>query len=282
MNAFQRTCINETLRLGFASIQDDQSALDAVESMIRNLEESGLFNAGVGSFLQLDGVRRMDSSLMEGTTLRAGAVANIEKIVHPISAARLVMDHTPHVLLIGQHATQLARRHRMSIARTSISKTLPVDHPAKHPNPQRKGRTSPIPCETVGAVALDRLGNLAAGASTGGVRHMLPGRVGDTPLIGGGVYADNACGAVSMTGIGERIMRLALAKHIAMELKHGASPEQAAREALQELAQRIQGKAGTIILTTDGRFTIKHTTPRMSAGYWDGQGQPLVRDQFHF
>ncbi len=135
--------------------------------------------------------------------------------------------------------------------------------------------------ETVGAVALDSTGNISAGASTGGYSMMLPGRVGDSPLIGCGVYADNTCGGVSMTGKGESIIKLALAKHILMDMRQGTSPHVATRKALRELVQRIQGEAGALVLAPDGRFSIQHTTRWMSAGFWNGRGKPRVADQFH-
>jgi L-asparaginase / beta-aspartyl-peptidase len=138
--------------------------------------------------------------------------------------------------------------------------------------------------ETVGAVALDLYGNLAAGASTGGVPFMLPGRVGDTPLIGCGVYADNEAGAVSMTGIGESIIRLAAAKEIVDRLASGDRPATAARRALDKLVKRIRTAeeigVGALVLAPDGRFAIRHSSVRMAAGYWTGHGEPIVADRF--
>jgi beta-aspartyl-peptidase (threonine type) len=133
---------------------------------------------------------------------------------------------------------------------------------------------------TVGAVAVDRYGTMAAGASTGGIASMLPGRVGDTPLIGCGVYADNQAGAVSMTGIGEGIIRLAIAKTICDHLAMGKSPAVAARQVLRMLVSRIHGSAGALVLSPNGRFAIRHVTPHMAAGWWNGTGRPTVRGQF--
>jgi len=110
---------------------------------------------------------------------------------------------------------------------------------------------------------------------------MLPGRVGDSPLVGCGIYADNACGGVSMTGLGESIMRLAFAKQISMELRHGKSPRMATKQALKELVQRVNGEAGALVIAPDGRFSIQHTTRWMGAGYWNGRGKPTVADTFH-
>jgi beta-aspartyl-peptidase (threonine type) len=271
----QATCLRAALQVGYHFLDRGSSALVAVEQTIRVLERSGLFNAGTGAHLQLDGVRRMDASIMEGESLCAGAVASIEGIVHPITAARRVMEETDHVLLVGPMATKFARHFKMERQpftgkprrfsyETALRKTA-------H-NRERHG--------TVGAVALDRAGTVAAGASTGGIDRMLPGRVGDTPIIGCGVYADNDSGAVSMTGLGEGIIRLAVAKEICDRLRQGKSPAQVARVVLQRLVTRIQGTAGTLVLTPQRRFTMAHVTPHMAAGWWDGRGEPTVKDRF--
>jgi L-asparaginase / beta-aspartyl-peptidase len=254
------------------------------------LEASGLFNAGLGSNRQLDHVQRMDASIMEGRTLRAGAVASIERVLHPITAARLVMQRTPHVLLAGEGATRFARyvnverlprnpalRRRPSGRRRSPSAVVAVKlFQAMARSMPRKASGQ----ETVGAVVLDTKGTVAAGASTGGVDVMLPGRVGDTPLIGCGVYADDETGAVSMTGLGESIVRVSAAKGIADLLELGWTPARAADSVLKRLVRRTGGSAGTIVLSSSGSFAIRHVTPRMTAGYWNGAGDPIVRDRF--
>ncbi|MDC8449936.1 MAG: isoaspartyl peptidase/L-asparaginase [Nitrospira sp.] len=275
MTSPQAACLRAALQVGYHWLDRGSSALIAIEHTIRVLERSGLFNAGKGSRLQLDGVRRMDASIMEGDSLRAGAVASIENIVHPITAARLVMEHTPHVLLVGPQAGRFAQhfkleRHRLSGKPCRMSYEKALQKIAQ--NREKHG--------TVGAVALDRTGTVAAGASTGGIDRMLPGRVGDTPIIGCGVYADNETGAVSMTGLGESIMRLAVAKEICSRLAQGTTLATAARLVLQKLVNRIDGSAGCLALTPQGQFTICHSTPHMMAGYWAGRGTPLVKDSF--
>ena len=281
--AKQRACLRDSLVNGVDSLKQGKSALDAVEIMIRLLEGSGLFNAGAGSLRQLDGKRRMDASLMEGMQLRAGAVASLEGIQHPISAARVVMEHTGHVLLVGKHAARLARHFNLERAPSKPGSDA-IRHRLK-PKDERQAKTLTLfqgmmEYDTVGAVARDETGTIAAGTSTGGVPMMLPGRVGDSPLIGCGVYADNTSGGISMTGIGESIMRLALAKHIAMLMKMGKSPRVATQAALRELVARIKGEAGVLVLGSNGKFSIQHTTPWMSAGYWNGRGTPTVADRF--
>jgi beta-aspartyl-peptidase (threonine type) len=274
---------------GYKLLKDGGQAIEAVETTIRRLEASGLFNAGVGARLQLDGIRRMDASIMEGRELRAGAVAAIEGVRHPITAAKLVMQESEHVLLVGPPATRFARYFKLerqplpkrsgwaaliaSAKRGKLSgKTLPLY--------QRLRRRRGLGLETVGAVALDELGHVAAGASTGGVALMLPGRVGDTPLIGCGVYADDVAGAISMTGVGEGIIRVAVAKEIADRLAAGTSPVVAAKSVLNKLVSRIRGSAGALVLARDGRLAIWHTTPHMAAGYWTGKGKPVISDRF--
>ncbi|MGQ0811067.1 MAG: isoaspartyl peptidase/L-asparaginase family protein [Nitrospiraceae bacterium] len=282
MNRSQAACLSEALVTGYEELQRGASSLVAVERAIRTLEASGLFNAGIGSRRQLDDVRRMDASLMEGHGLTAGAVASIEGIVHPITAARLVMEHTDHVLLVGKPATVFVQgfglerqpRGTRSTARKRRAQTISLPTFRPHQRGETRGR------ETVGAVAVDQNGTVAAGASTGGIDRMLPGRVGDTPLIGCGVYADDEAGAVSMTGSGESIIRLAVAKEIVDRLALGASPRVAARIVLKKVVARVCGAAGALILSSDGRFAVRHTTRHMSAGYWNGRGKPIVADKF--
>ncbi len=247
----------------------------AVERTIGFLEQSGDFNAGRGANRQLDGVQRMDASIMEGARLKAGAVASLVGVLHPITAARLVMEETDHVLLVGPSAGRFARHFKMqrlpqvgSTRRYSFGQYLAKLKRARN----RHG--------TVGAVALDRSGTVAAGASTGGIDSMLPGRVGDTPLIGCGVYADNRAGAVSMTGVGEGIVRLAIAKTICDHLERGKSPVAAAKLMLSQLRRRVQGRGGSLVLASDGRFCIYHVTPHMAAGWWNGDGSPIVKGRW--
>ena len=271
LSKHQALCLQQALVEGFQLLKNDIPAIQAVEFAIRVLEASGLFNAGLGSNQQLDRVQRMDASIMEGSGLRAGAVASIAGTMHPITAARLVMEKTAHVLLVGEPATRFARYFQVE----------PQPHSRRRRSRQRRFvRERSMGKETVGAVARDRAGTVAAGASTGGVDVMLPGRVGDTPLIGCGVYADNRSGAVSMTGLGESIIRVAVAKEIADLLERGMSPAKATPLVLRKVMRRTNGLAGALVLSADGRFAIRHVTPRMAAGYWDGMDRPLVGDRF--
>ncbi|HEU0068479.1 MAG TPA: isoaspartyl peptidase/L-asparaginase [Nitrospiraceae bacterium] len=227
----QAACVADAISDGYSILAQGGPALAAVESTIGLLEQSGLFNAGRGANRQLDGVQRMDAAIMEGAHLKAGAVASIEGIVHPITAARLVMEETRHVLLVGPLAGRFAQHFKLDRHRsTGVPRRLSYDRILA-----RQRRSTTERHGTVGAVALDRSGTVAAGASTGGIDSMLPGRVGDTSLIGCGVYADNQSGAVSMTGIGEGIIRLVIAKSICDRLVMRKSPAVAAREVLDML-----------------------------------------------
>lgn len=292
MTAPQAGCLTAALEIGYHLLDRGAPALTAVEHVICVLEQSGLFNAGRGAHVQLDGVRRMDASIMDGQDLRAGAVASIEGIVHPISAARLVMEQTTHVLLVGKPASAFARHCKLerqpvrpsghAVRKTTMTRVWSSETMALYRSMMstRSALRRRAGKETVGAVALDRAGTVAAGASTGGIDLMLPGRVGDTPIIGCGVYADNESGAVSMTGLGEGIIRIAVAKEICDRLARGERPVSAASSVLKKLVRRINGAAGSLVLVPNGRFTITHVTPRMAAGWWDGRGQPTVGDCF--
>lgn len=273
--------ISRALQAGFSILMGGGPSLDAVEAAVRYLEASGRFNAGSGSRLQLDGTRRMDAAIMEGRDLRAGAVASLEGIASPIAAARLVMEKTPHTLLTGRGAARLARAFKLprgSSPSPHAMKSLRQD--LRRPTPAVRAYRSIYGHETVGAVALDHAGNLSAACSTGGIRAMLPGRVGDTPVIGAGLYADNDSAAIAMTGWGEGIMRTALAKEIACRITCGVTPYAAARRALAWMLERVRGEAGAILISAHGRFALIHTTPYMAGGYMRHGTPPVIAVRF--
>jgi beta-aspartyl-peptidase (threonine type) len=255
--------LSKSLSLGYEVLRAGGSALGAVVTAIEVLEDSGYFNAGAGGNPQLDGVRRLDASLMEGRNLKTGSVIGIEGIRNPIKVSRKIMD-LPHVMLTNAGAGKIADSLELE--------RLPESDRKSRERLKRIMKEEPAMAElyteyfsTVGAVAIDREGDLAAGASTGGIRAMLPGRVGDTPIIGAGVYAENPLGAVSCTGRGESIIRLALAKEICMNLKV-MTPFAAAQVSLKRLLT-IGGEAGVIVINRRGRFAILHTTEYMASGY---------------
>lgn len=256
------TVIAHALDAGYALLERGGSPVDAVEAAVVVLESSGRFNAGVGAYRQLDGVARRDASIMDGRSLAAGAVASVTGILNPVRAARRVMDASPHVLLTGVGAERFARHHKLprwSDPRPSTTPSWDV----LYRRVMKAGRPA---SGTVGAVAIDASGHVAAATSTGGVARMLPGRVGDSPLIGAGTYADDGAGAVSMTGTGETIIRAGLARLIAADLARGAGPKTAGRRALVWMQRRIGGDAGAIILSNTGALALLHTTAYMACG----------------
>ncbi len=267
--------ISESLSAGYKVLSDGGPALDAVVKSITVLEDSGIFNAGSGGNLQLDGVRRLDASLMDGINLKVGAAIGIEGVKNPIGLARIIMD-LPNVILTDAGAKKIADAHQLARLpepdKTALRRLRKV-----YGEEEKVRRIYEEFFSTVGAVALDKSGALAAGSSTGGIHAMLPGRVGDTPIIGAGVYAENPIGAVACTGKGECIVRLALAKEICMNLKE-MTPLRAARRSLKRLLI-LEGRAGVIVINEKGRFAILHSTPYMAAGHAGKKGL-VIKERF--
>jgi L-asparaginase / beta-aspartyl-peptidase len=270
--------VRRAVQAGYSLLEEGASAVDAVEAAIVILEDDETFDAGRGSFLTSDGRVQLDALLMEGGTLRAGGVACVERLRNPIRAARLVLEKSPHVYFVGPGAEEFARLHGMAWIENS---ELVLDRERRRLEEAQKQEKAGIrdrtfagsqSHDTVGAVALDAAGNLAAGTSTGGTINKTPGRVGDSSLIGCGCYADNRSAAVSLTGWGEPIMKLVLGKWAVDRVQERHSPEQVAADAIAYLYARLQGHGGIILLGPDGRFGIAHNTPRMAWGVCDGGG----------
>ncbi|MBI5026022.1 MAG: isoaspartyl peptidase/L-asparaginase [Nitrospirae bacterium] len=260
--------LSESLSSGYEILINGGTALDAVVRSVTILEDSGIFNAGLGGNLQLDGVRRLDASVMEGRNLKAGSVIGLEVIRNPIRLAKIIMD-LPHVIFTNTGARNIADAKNLEPLPEPDKKSL-----EKLERIKKKGeeivRIYEQYFSTVGAVALDKYGNLAAGASTGGIKAMLPGRVGDSPIIGAGIYAENSMGAVSCTGRGEPIIRLSLAKEICMNLRN--MPLSRSVELSLRRLSKIGGKAGVIVINSKGQFTITHSTKYMPSGYVNKKG----------
>ena len=283
--------VRSALQTGFQVLSRGGSALDAVEAAVVVLENDSAFDAGRGSFLTADGRVQLDALLMDGGRMKAGGVACVERIRNPIMAARLVLEQSPHVYFVGAGAEEFAASHgmalidnrelvldrerqRLAIAQSRQAAGLADETFSGHVHRDDKSPETAaghLPAEqashdTVGAVALDMHGNLAAATSTGGTLNKTPGRVGDSSLIGCGCYADNLAAAVSLTGWGEPIMKLVLGKWATDRVAAGSAPEFAAREAIAYLFNRLGGHGGIILLGPDGRFGIAHNTPAMAWG----------------
>lgn len=265
-----RRGVQKALRVGWDVLSSGGSALKAVEEAVVVMEDDDTFDAALGSFLTADGKVQMDALIMDGATLRAGGVGCVERLRNPIRAARLILSESPHVYFVGEGAEQFVAGLGMGLIENSelvIEREKIRLVAAKAAAAQgKRDLTFAGGHDTVGAVALDSAGHLAAATSTGGTINKTPGRVGDSSLIGCGCYADDQSGAVSCTGWGEPMMKLVLGKWATDRIASGAPPELAAREAIGYLSSRLDGHGGMILLDARGRYGIAHNTPRMAWG----------------
>lgn len=250
-------------RAGHAILSRGGSALDAVEAAVRLLEDDPVFNAGIGSALNRDGRAELDASVMDGETLSAGAVACVTCIQNPVTLARRVMERTPHVLLVGPGAEAFGREQGLPVVANDVLVTA---------HARRELERHRVSTGTVGAVAVDERGHVAAATSTGGTTGKLPGRVGDSPLIGCGTYADDRKSAVSCTGLGEAIIRVTLARQAAELAASGLDAHEAARQAVK-LLEAARGQAGLILATPRGEVGWAFSTERMSRAWVDSRGE---------
>ncbi len=262
---------------GMEILKRGGKALDAVESSVNSMEDNDVFDAGVGSFLNAEGEVEMDAIIMDGGTLEFGAVAAVKNIKNPISLARAVMEKTEHVMLVGEGANKFAVKIGFKTCRTEDLIVRRELERFKEIKKKLKFETREVFTDehlgTVGAVAMDLNGNLAAGTSTGGVPNKMPGRVGDTAIVGCGAYADNCSGAVSTTGWGESIMKVTLAKTTCMFLEKGFNAQEAAEKAVKHLEKRVGGYGGVIVVDSKGNIGLAYNTPRMAYAYIDGEGK---------
>ena len=284
-----RDKLEEAVMAGYKALQAGKSGLDAVEIAIRILEDSPLFNAGKGAVFTHDGRNELDASIMDGKTLKAGAVAGLHRVKNPITLARAVMEKSEHVMLIGDGAEQFAAEQKIELVDPKYFWTQPrwdaLQRILKEEKEKSKPKSGSIAAKeepynkfgTVGAVALDKDGNLAAGTSTGGMTNKKYGRVGDAPIIGAGTYANNATCAVSATGWGEFFIRLGVARDISALMEYRSLPIQMAADlVIKQKLQNLGGDGGIIAIDRLGNIAISFNSEGMYRAYINSEGKPVV------
>jgi beta-aspartyl-peptidase (threonine type) len=271
-----RDGLEQALRAGYGVLQKGGASLDAVEAAIRVLEDNPLFNAGKGAVFTHEGTNELDAAIMDGRTLKAGAVAGVMHIKNPIALARLVMEKSPHVMLDGEGAETFAKEMGMPLVEQKYFSTKErwdalqkIKKGAAPPSEQEKHGT-------VGAVAFDEAGNLAAGTSTGGMTNKEHGRIGDSPIIGAGTYADNRTCAVSCTGDGEYFIREVAAHDVSALMGYkGASLGEAAQSVIDKIG-KLGGTGGLIAIDRAGNVAMPFNTSGMYRGTIDADGKITV------
>ena len=275
--------LEEAVLAGYKALQEGKTSLDAVEIAIRMLEDSPLFNAGKGAVFTADGKNELDAAVMDGKTLKAGAVAGLHHVKNPITLARAVMEKSPHVMMIGDGAEKFAAEQKIEIVDPKYFWTKErwddLQKILEREKNSPKSQTAIPKSEkygTVGAVALDKDGNLAAGTSTGGMTNKRFGRVGDVPIIGAGTFADNNSCAVSATGWGEFFIRVGVGRGIAALMEYRALPIQQAADATLAKVKTLGGDGGVIAIDKFGNIGISFNSEGMYRAYIDSNGKPVV------
>jgi beta-aspartyl-peptidase (threonine type) len=286
-----RAKLTEALMTGYGILKKGGDGLDAVEATIRLMEDSSLFNAGKGAVFTNAGTNELDASIMDGRTLKAGAVASLKHIKNPISLARLVMEKSKHVMMVGEGAETFAKQQGIELVPQSYFytedrwKALQREKAAeeeknKAPKDKKQERQHAEPLThaygTVGAVALDQGGNIAAGTSTGGMSNKKWGRVGDSPIIGAGTFANNQTCGISATGDGEYFIRLGVARDLSALLEYkGLSLKEAADTVIEKVG-KLGGKGGLIAIDKGGNIAMSFNTSGMYRGHVSPDGQPVI------
>ncbi len=299
-----RAKLEEAVLAGYKALQDGKSSMDAVQTAINILEDSPLFNAGKGAVFTAKGKNELDASIMDGKTLAAGAVAGLHHVKNPINLARAVMEKSPHVMMAGDGAEKFAKEQNIELVPEkyffvqsrwdSLQKILKEEKEKSkiesqkskvqsfnYENPllQMMTETQRLPENkfgTVGAVALDKDGNLAAGTSTGGMTNKKFGRIGDAPIIGAGTYANNKTCAISATGWGEYFIRLGVARDISALMEYRALPVQQAVDAEMDKVKNLGGDGGVIAIDQFGNIGISFNSEGMYRAYINSEGKPVV------
>ena len=302
-----RKKLEEAVLAGYKALQDGKSSLDAVEVAIRILEDSPLFNAGKGAVFTAEGKNELDASIMDGKTQAAGAVAGLQHVKNPITLARAVMEKSPHVMMVGDGAEKFAKEQKIELVPEkyfwtqerwdSLQKILKQEKEAKDKKPGTVSEnesndnlmknpafaalteTARLPENrfgTVGAVALDKEGNIAAGTSTGGMTNKKYGRVGDAPIIGAGTYANNNTCGVSATGWGEYFIRVGVARDISAMMEYRAFTVQMAADAVMKKVGVLGGDGGVIVMDKFGNMGVSFNSEGMYRAYINEAGKPVV------
>jgi len=281
--------LKEALQAGYEILKNNGSSMEAVETAITILEDSPLFNAGKGAVFTGDGTHELDASIMDGETLQAGAVAGVKHVKNPIALARLVLEKSPHVMMVGDGAEEFAVQHHLDRVSQYYFYTEKRWKSLQKRKSAAVEKTTLVPKKenikltdkekgTVGAAALDKKGNLAAGTSTGGMTNKMFGRVGDSPIIGAGTYANNQTCAVSGTGHGEYFMRLLVAYDIhALMAYQGKSLKEAANTVIMKKLEELGGTGGIIAIDKDGHMAMPFNTDGMYRGYIRENGEAIVK-----
>jgi len=276
--AAHRMGCSNALQIGWKILQNGGSAVDAVEQALRSMEDDETYDAGRGSHLNALGKVQLDASIMDGKTIRCGAVAGVHRILHPISLVRKIMDLSEHILLVGDGAEQYAVEHGIGLCNPE-DLIIPRERARWKAVQTSDGfltrdtfQKMMVESDTVGAVARDSSGNICVGTSTGGTLNKYPGRVGDSPLIGCGTYADNTVGGVSTTGWGEAIIKVVLAKTVIDFLEaHDGNVEMAAEKGIALLKDKADGYGGVIVMNAGGKLGVAYNTPRMARAYMNSE-----------
>jgi len=302
-----RKKLEEAVLAGYKALQNGKSSVDAVEIAIRILEDSPLFNAGKGAVFTADGKNELDSSIMDGKTLAAGSVAGLHHVKNPITLARAVMEKSPHVMMFGDGAEKFAKEMNIELVdekyfwtqerwdaiqqiireekekqqkkdklKSENAPEKPLTREEYYASMTETQRLAANKFGTVGAVALDKDGNLAAGTSTGGMTYKKYGRVGDAPIIGAGTYANNNTCGVSATGWGEFFIRLGVARDISALMEYRALPVQQAVDAVIKKVGNLGGDGGVIAMDKFGNIGISFNSEGMYRAYINSEGKPVV------
>jgi beta-aspartyl-peptidase (threonine type) len=272
----RRIGVHRASMIGFEILLTGGSALNAVQKSVEFLESDPAFNAGRGSVLNARGEVELDAAIMEGSELKAGSVVCVSRVLHPVALAREILESSPHVMLAGEGAVEFARSRGIALC---DSEELIVERERER---YLRAKATPAsaespPSDTVGAVACDIHGHVAAATSTGGTLLKLPGRIGDSPVIGAGLYADDRRGAASSTGWGEGILRMAMAFRAVEAMTSGIGPSEAAQQTIRTLESRIHGQGGIILVDPKGELGFAFNTSHMAHAYLtEGMIKPEV------